>query len=283
MQIQPAMKRKAGIVSVSRACFLCKKDHKACNGARPCSRCISLEVPDRCEDVALKPRGRPRKTKVGNTSPDTAATTASSSTTTTSRRMTDGGTSSTVLLRSETTTIVKKREDPRRSSNPTANNARKHSPTNRHSGNHHYNDFPRKNGLTPSSFELGGDPDDDEAALAMVSSFPLLRETAQKSSSSSSHPGLHHPAASYGVSTFPWPYPPSTNTLPITTPTEPKGREIHPLSFCSEKQGMQAACFFFSVLGFASSPLSFLKVTKFPFTGNAPFMRRPFDNFLSFP
>lgn len=56
-----ATKRGATYLSISRACSLCKRDHKACNGARPCFRCISSGMADKCEDVVLKTRGRPRK------------------------------------------------------------------------------------------------------------------------------------------------------------------------------------------------------------------------------
>lgn len=54
-------KRGAAYMSISRACSLCKRDHKACNGARPCARCVSSGFSDKCEDVVLKTRGRPRK------------------------------------------------------------------------------------------------------------------------------------------------------------------------------------------------------------------------------
>ena len=46
---------------IGRSCALCKKDHKACNGQRPCSRCVGMGWESECRDVALKPRGRPRK------------------------------------------------------------------------------------------------------------------------------------------------------------------------------------------------------------------------------
>ena len=64
MYPNPNGKRGAAYLSISRACSLCKRDHKACNGARPCSRCVSSGLSDKCEDVVLKTRGRPRKKRM---------------------------------------------------------------------------------------------------------------------------------------------------------------------------------------------------------------------------
>lgn len=44
---------------VCRACIHCKKAHLACDNARPCNRCRSLNKTD-CVDVQHKRRGRPR-------------------------------------------------------------------------------------------------------------------------------------------------------------------------------------------------------------------------------
>jgi len=59
---------------IGRSCALCKKDHKACNGARPCTRCIAMGWESECRDVALKPRGRPRKTRTTTPTATTSST-----------------------------------------------------------------------------------------------------------------------------------------------------------------------------------------------------------------
>eukprot|EP01087_Luapelamoeba_hula_P007531 TRINITY_DN1845_c0_g1_i1.p1 TRINITY_DN1845_c0_g1~~TRINITY_DN1845_c0_g1_i1.p1 ORF type:complete len:925 (-),score=211.42 TRINITY_DN1845_c0_g1_i1:210-2984(-) len=49
-----------------RACARCRRDHKACDGGRPCSRCAEQGSVDECVDVPIKPLGRPRKARVLN-------------------------------------------------------------------------------------------------------------------------------------------------------------------------------------------------------------------------
>eukprot|EP01087_Luapelamoeba_hula_P009424 TRINITY_DN2431_c0_g1_i2.p1 TRINITY_DN2431_c0_g1~~TRINITY_DN2431_c0_g1_i2.p1 ORF type:complete len:947 (-),score=179.54 TRINITY_DN2431_c0_g1_i2:125-2965(-) len=44
-----------------RACARCKRDHKACDYGRPCGRCVSLGATEVCEDVKMRPLGRPKK------------------------------------------------------------------------------------------------------------------------------------------------------------------------------------------------------------------------------
>lgn len=44
-----------------KACVLCSKAHKACDSARPCSRCIASGKEDQCRDVA---RTKKRKTPI---------------------------------------------------------------------------------------------------------------------------------------------------------------------------------------------------------------------------
>ena len=43
-----------GVFSLNRACSLCKKGHKACNGGCPCQRCIASGLADRCDHFQLK-------------------------------------------------------------------------------------------------------------------------------------------------------------------------------------------------------------------------------------
>eukprot|EP00127_Corallochytrium_limacisporum_P002747 Clim_evm56s136 gene=Clim_evmTU56s136 len=43
------------------ACVVCKLAHRACDGQRPCGRCIRLDVCDRCRDPEKKKRGRRKK------------------------------------------------------------------------------------------------------------------------------------------------------------------------------------------------------------------------------
>jgi hypothetical protein len=52
---------------LSRACTMCKRDHKACDGRRPCGRCVFSGLSEMCADVHLKKRGRPRKVEAGET------------------------------------------------------------------------------------------------------------------------------------------------------------------------------------------------------------------------
>jgi PAS domain S-box-containing protein len=44
-----------------RACNECKIFHTACDGKRPCGRCIAASAPQKCVDPPQKKRGRPRK------------------------------------------------------------------------------------------------------------------------------------------------------------------------------------------------------------------------------
>ncbi|KJE93013.1 hypothetical protein, variant [Capsaspora owczarzaki ATCC 30864] len=47
------------VVAVS--CTACRSAHRACDGQRPCGRCVRLQLPKACEDPSATRRGRPPK------------------------------------------------------------------------------------------------------------------------------------------------------------------------------------------------------------------------------
>lgn len=58
-QQQPPKRRRV----MNRACFFCRKDHKACDTKRPCERCISLNNAEACmlADRIIPPVQRTKK------------------------------------------------------------------------------------------------------------------------------------------------------------------------------------------------------------------------------
>lgn len=51
-------KRRSNVLS---ACIHCKEAHTACDVSRPCSRCISLNMTESCQDISQRKRGRPKR------------------------------------------------------------------------------------------------------------------------------------------------------------------------------------------------------------------------------
>lgn len=52
-QPPPVIKRVGGRANVSSACGPCKKAHLACDVARPCKRCVTMNKEDQCVDVPV--------------------------------------------------------------------------------------------------------------------------------------------------------------------------------------------------------------------------------------
>ena len=58
----PTVRRR---VQVKLACINCRKSCKKCEEKRPCSRCVSMGIPEKCIDAPRRERRRPAYAKNG--------------------------------------------------------------------------------------------------------------------------------------------------------------------------------------------------------------------------